>query len=437
MTVLRACVAGALAGAIAGCARAEPGKEMRSDSTAGAALAWNAPASLVRGPTVLFRAPVLAISDSVGYVLSGPPTEPVRPRVGAPSADAGRLLAMRLPDRAIQPPDGPFAFVFPQAAVDRRGVLHVVWAEPAAPAALDTAGDLRLVRLGSLWYATYDGRSWSPPARIYENERIDWEPARASGLALDAAGDPHLAFGGEDREGRWMLIHLRRRGGSWLRTDVRPAAPVVYADLAAGPAGRVAVVYVSSHRDADGFHQNALFTVHSTDGGETWDAHRPLGGPAAWPASEPRIVMGPEGTEHVVWTRNVPGAFDSEGLWHAASADAGRTWSAGAALPLSGVTDGKRAVADRAGAVHVVLVSYRNRRADLLYTRFSAGRWAPLAPVFPGRMGAAPSLRIDGRDRLHLAWIAQPAGVDVPTRPSPGDTIPWFEIAYAAAAPAR
>lgn len=434
MTVLRACV---LAVALAACAGAEPGKEIRGDSAAGATLAWSAPALLVRGPTVLFRTPVLAISDSVGYVLSGPPTEPVRARTGNRSADAGSLLAIRLPGRAIQPPDGPFAFIFPRAALDRRGVLHVVWAEPVSRTALDTAGDLRLVRLGSLWYATHDGRNWSPPARIYENERIDWDPARASALALDTAGDPHLAFGSEDREGRWMLIHLRRRGGSWLRTDLRPAAPVVYVDLAPGPAGRVAAVYVSSHRDEDGFHQNALFTAHSTDGGETWDAHRPLGGPSTWPASEPRIVIGPGGTEHAVWTRTVPGAFDSEGLWHAASADGGATWSGIAALPLSGVTDGKRAVADRAGAVHVVLVRYRNRRADLVHARFSAGRWTPLAPLFPGRMGAAPSMRIDGRDRLHLTWIAQPAGVEVPTNPSPGDTIPWFEIAYATAEAAR
>ncbi len=426
--------AGVLVLHLAACAGAEPRQEVHGQSAPAAPLAWSRPAPLVRGPTVLFRAPVVAISDSAGYVLSGPPTRRVQARPGDPAADADRFLAIRIGGRSIPPPPGTFAFVFPQAAVDPRGALHVVWAEPAAPAELDTAGDLRRVRLGSLWHAAYDGRGWSPPASILEEARIDWDPARASGLVLDGEGHLHLAVGGEDRAGRWMLAHLRRRGGAWSRADVRPAAPVVYVDLAAGPAGRVAVAYVSSHRDGAGFHQNALFTVHSADGGETWDAHRPLGGPDTWPASEPRIAMGPGGTEHVVWTRTLPGAFDSEGLWHAGSADGGATWSSLAVAPLWGLTDGKRVVVDRAGSVHAVLVRYHDRRADLAYTRFADGRWTPLVPVVPGRMGAAPTLRIDGRDRLHLAWIAQPAGVDVPTNPSPGDTVPWFEMVHATAA---
>jgi hypothetical protein len=146
-----------------------------------------------------------------------------------------------------------------------------------------------------------------------------------------------------------------------------------------------------------------------------------------------RAAYGRDGTLHAVWMQRAAGALDIRALWHAASADGGRTWSGFARAEMVGIYNTAQAVVSAAGEVHVVAAWYHERRADLVYARFGGGRWTATAPLFPGRLGVEPNLRIDQRDRLHLLWIAQPEGVAVPLDPAPGDTIPWFELAYSTA----
>jgi hypothetical protein len=387
--------------------------------------------TVMLGPDVLYRVPIVTAAESVGYVITGRAAE----RTGVDGdAGGGAFRGVRLMDGTpIPAPPGPFAFAFPRAAIGPEATLHVVWAEPADPKVLDTVPDLRSVHLASLWHAAYHGGTWSTPQRIWETGRVDWEPERGSGLAADASGALHLAFSGEGRDGRWTLTYLRYAGRSWISTEVGSVGPAAYTDLAAGPHGEVAIVYAAAQPDGQGSHPNALFLTRSPDHGASWGKHAVVGTPLQWPAYEPRLAIGGAGDLHVVWKRQHPGSSDTEALWHAVSRDSGTSWAGFESSPAHGTSSGMQAVMDGEGRIHVVLTAYQNRRAEILYATFGAEGWTPLAPLFPGRLGTQPSLTIEGRSRLHLAWIAQPLGAAVPTNPSPGDTIPWFEVAYSTA----
>lgn len=388
---------------------------------------WTDPVSLSRGPDMLFRVPVLAVSESAAFVVSGPPGERT-----PGTARGAAFVGLRIGDRtAIPPPPGAHAFVFPRAETGQGDALHVVWAEPSTPGGIDTTPDLRSVRLASVWHATYHDGAWTPPRRIWQGGRVEWAPERGSTLVADDSGALHLAVSGEDAGGRWTLSHLRFHQGTWTRTEVGSAGPAAYADCAPGGNGGVAIVYSAARQDAAGSHVNALHLVRSSDGGASWGEPAVVGDGRHWPAFEPRVAMARGGAVHVVWARHAPGSSNAEALWHATSDGDGWRYSS---LPAAGVFSGMQAVADRQGRMHVVLTAFRDRRAEVLYAASDSTGWTTLSPVDAGRMGAQPSIRIDRGGGLHLAWTAQPDGVTLPPRPAPGDTIPWFDLAYSTAA---
>lgn len=437
---LRVCYAsGALAAAgVVGLAAGAPARStarrgMTAETPdAAAGLRWSAPRRVLAGPTILFRSPSLAVTGSAAYVAAGPPLENTGRDRQAGEGDGGNLVLARVGGSPPGRPAGDFVFVHPRAALDVDGTLHLVWAEPADRTAWDTASERRAVRLGSLWHSRLRRGEWSAPAKIYEAAWISWEPTATSALVAAPSGALHFAFPFEDRSGGMGIAHLRLDGTRWRKAELRTRGRPVYADLAAGPGTRVVVAYVAGYQDGTGSHENVLFAVRSADGGGTWGAPHVVGGPSHWPASEPRLVVDRAGGLHMVWTGHLPGEMAGQAIWHAASGDGGATWNRFARLPFAGVSSYNQAVVDRRGAVHLVFTAYRNRRADLYGATYNRAGWTAAVPLFSARMGAQPSMRIDrGGGRVHLAWVAQPEGVPVPTQR--GAPLPWFEIAYATA----
>jgi hypothetical protein len=416
------------------CTEAPAPRPASAAQTAPQAVAWSTPVVLMRGPDALFRIPVVAAADSVAYVITGPPAEAIPSRAPAGDRDRIPFRGVRVGDAApIPPPPGNFAFVFPRAEMGADGALHVVWAEPADGTRPAPGQDLRLLKVTSLWHAVYHRGAWSAPRRIWEGAGVDWQPERGSSLVADRAGGLNLAFSGEDRGGRWTLTYLRWLRGSWVRSEVGSVAPAGYTDLAVAPGGEVAIVYAAAHADSGRSHVNALFLTRSTDQGRNWSDHRVIGGPGHWPAYEPRVLIDRGNVVHVTWQRHRAGSSRTGAFWHAATRDGGISWSGYDSLAADGVFSGTQAAMDHAGQIHLVLTAFQNARPELYYAAFGREGWTGPVSLFPGRMSLQPSLRITAGNHLHLAWIAQPPGVALSTRPSPADTVPWFEVAYSTA----
>ncbi len=400
-------------------------------STSATGLRWSAPRRLAAGPTILFRFPCLAPSPQGAYVAAGPQLEGLRTVRGSVGPDRANLLLYRPGGAALSAPPGAFTFVHPRTAVTQDGALHLVWAEPSVRADWDRAGDRRLVPLGSLWHARWRNGRWSAPERIYRNARIKLEPVLSSALSVDGLGGLHLGFPAEDSAGMPRAVHVWQDGRGWHASEIRSRVPPVYVDVLPLRAGRTLMAYVAGQNVGGRDYTNALLVAASGDGGATWSPPRVVGASQHWPATEARLVASRDGAVHLVWLR---GAMQGRaGLWHASSRDGGRSWGEIRELPLDGLPNSLQAAADARGVVHVVLTSYRNRRAELLHASWAHGAWSRPAPLFAGRMGTQPSLRADAAGRVHLAWVAQVPGTTLPARPAPGDTLPWFELDYAVA----
>jgi hypothetical protein len=261
-----------------------------------------------------------------------------------PAVRAPGLRLVRLGDRSPVPVLREFTFAYPRAAVDRRGVLHVLWAEPDSGQRPSTAfGDeFRRLRLTSLWHVTYRHGEWGRPERIYRSGEIRWSPVAISALVADSARGMHLVFTGDSPTGMWTLTHLALIDGRWRATELRTSTPAVYAGLAVGHGRQLAIAYVAAAHDTLGSRSNSVFVARSADAGATWDAPVEVSLPAERPAYEPRVLIDSADTLHVLWTQ-FGGELGGSAVWHVVSTGSGRAWGGRAALRLASAPARRRA----------------------------------------------------------------------------------------------
>lgn len=286
-------------------------------------------------------------------------------------------------------------FAYPRIAVERTGVLHVLWAEPAASGS---------TRYQTIWHASLRDQSWSAPERVYSGRDIRWYPTAMSNLIVDETGTLHLAFTGDAIGGQWTIVYGRASSEKWSFVEIPTSRPAVYADLARHSDGRLAIVYAAADETEPVAITNTLFMIESLDAGASWSAATRVSEPVQSPAFEPRIMIDKVEVHHVVWSaegRQQPG---TQLLLHALSRD-GEPWRATSPLQVPGaLLNGLSTVMDSCGTIHALFTT-GDEHVNVGYARLPAGStaWSLERPF----AGVAQGIAIDLSGRLHVLWLTE------------------------------
>jgi hypothetical protein len=281
---------------------------------------------------------------------------------------------------------------------DGFGFVHVFWAESG----FDHQRSL-------IYYASYDGESWSTPADIY---------ASFPGIAID-----ELA-GAVDEEGYLHLMWSEGLTGplmysraaiseassarEWLE-PVRIEAAAARLELAVDQAGRIHAVYADFNGEVPG-----IYYFFSENQGKTWtyptwlDPDIPATAVPSW------LDMAVDELDgiHLVWSYNDESFLQPQGRWvrYSHSLDGGETWSD----PFS--PDFADEEVDELRLAHPGIV-ISGEEVHLVWSgnsdterehRFSLDRgltWSETELIFEGLEGQAigDGLASDGLGRIHFA----------------------------------
>ena len=327
-----------------------------------------------------------------------------------------QLRAIRLDGTRFTMPRGGFWYAYPRAAIDDAGTLHVVWGEPderlpRKPAML--RGELPEIR--SVWYARFRAGSWSRTERIYRGQRLRWDDLGTTRLMLDDRNRLHVAFTSEAPPTD-QAIYLRADSsglGRWHSTVWRIRTGMVYPDLAIGPQGQAAMVFMSGVA-LPVARPNVLFLIRSTDGGKSWSPPTAVTTPAEDPAIEPHLFFDRSSDLRLVWVQQDESSFVGGRLLHTVLAGTDRGPISALALPPDIMTSGMQAAIDSCGTVHVFTQAYPNDRAELWYTRLTSEGWSSWSR--PLDMAGAHASIVASRTQVHVVWstgslAASPGGV--------------------------
>lgn len=197
---------------------------------------------------------------------------------------------------------------------DSFGLIHVFWSE-------DGFDHLRSL----IYYATYDGESWSTPADIYAS----WPGTTINDLSasVDNEGYLHLVWS-EGVMGPLKYAKAEIGEASSARGWQEPKlidVPAHKVEMAVDEAGVIHVVYVNSYSELPGVYY--FFTENQ---GKAWtyptwlDPDIPVSAVPAWLD----MAMDEQGGIHIVWSYVDQGTSASQGRWvrYSHSLNGGETW---------------------------------------------------------------------------------------------------------------
>jgi hypothetical protein len=316
--------------------------------------------------------------------------------------------------RLLPKPDGkPFTFVRPQGVIDRRGTVHVVWAEHFKDVDSSSSG----IAIRSLWSARLGEHGWSKPERIAVADEFYWSGVTESRLVTTADGSFHLVVAGYVRYTPGILHHFALKDDVWSVQPIPLPQPVGYATVAASDSF-LSVGYISP-APVDGRDVNSVWYTSSSDNGRSWAPPVLVSKSGDHAATRPRVVRDGEGVVHLVWGQDRTGDLYAEALRHVQSADNGRTWSRPVDLPMEGVysslLDTGIDVHGRIYALHVVGLDTlkvaafvggawtRPRDVETAFGYFDGGfmtrdAGGDIGAVWTGMRRIAP-------DEVQLAWL--------------------------------
>ena len=168
-------------------------------------------------------------------------------------------------------------------------------------------------------------------------------------------------------------------------------------DIAAGPDGSVLAAWTD--------YEGVLWLARSRDGGRGFLPARRIAGTAALPARGPALAAGANGAVHLAWTVGEDADAD---IRLAASSDGGASFGEPVRVGAAGArADAPRLALDGRGRLHLAYMESAGRGpAAIRYAR--AGRapafGAPRTLSGPGEDATAPQLAVDGRGRVHVVW---------------------------------
>lgn len=312
---------------------------------------------------------------------------------------------------------GDRVVIAPRAVVDRRGWLHVVWGEPPSAAADTMRRESHApIRVASLWTAVWRNGAWTRPQPIPSgaSDEITWYSHSFSALVYDSRTDAvELAFGGA----RVGLGYVTSRSGEWTPTEIATGSgPAGYVDLAV-LGRRTELLYVAAGHPSslNPAGENMLFLRRSENGGRDWTSAAVVGAPNQLPALESHLVVGSGDQLHALWLQYQASDITRtpRTLWQSTSTDGGATWGTAAPLPLVGRVVGFDAVADRCGAVHVLLREMTTDGPTMEYARFEGRRWTAITSPFPGSVAATPRLWLNTDGNPSVLYYRAPLQPEV------------------------
>lgn len=383
--------------------------------------AWSFAPDISRGRTVgrldLVLGPKAAYA--LGTLLVQNTAKPALPRP---------LVARRVGGGDLGSPPGGSAFIYPRAAVDAAGTLHMFWAEPVG----EDPRPVGMPLLGRVLYARHQGGRWSVAEEVYQAPRLNWFEI-ASDVVIDASGTLHLTFGAFNMaKGGPVLVYVRSTPQGWRTAEVirrseggEGIQPVggLYTRLAVSLGGEVSLGFVAPARDlSEGAGMrtpdtNSVFVMRSNDGGITWGKPILVSRSGRNQATELQIAATGKDTLHLVWGKNLSGSYAPQVVWHAVSADGGATWSDPSEIPApAGLAFGQlNPRFFRRGPGYPLHLAFRARgqrtgagtetdESRIYHTWWNGRAWAPPQPLRPERFVAGFDVAVGADGRLHLLW---------------------------------
>ncbi len=231
---------------------------------------------------------VLAASAAVAFPLTAP-------------VDAPPVSPIRLPDGGIQP----------QAAIDERGVIHVVYFTGTASS-------------GDLMYSRLEGTQFSAAVRVNSiaGSAIATGSVRGAQLALGRGGRVHVAWNGsralgESKRPQMWYARLDSSGGGFeAQRDVSIDADALDGggSIAADRSGNVYVVW-HARGEQQGEEYRTLYVAHSSDDGKTFAAARAVrNGTGACGCCGLRAHAARDGRVHILY-RAATGGVQRDTTW--------------------------------------------------------------------------------------------------------------------------
>ena len=158
--------------------------------------------------------------------------------------------------------------------------------------------------------------------------------------------------------------------------------------------------------------KSATFLTRSADGGRSWTPAVRVALDEACPCCRTAIATAPDGTLYLAWRTVLPGNIRDVVV--ASSADQGRTWSQPQRVHADNFVfegcphAGPSMHVDDRGSIHIAWWTGREGAAGVYYARSDAGPGAFQPPV---ALGVAPfarpahvQLALDGPDRVVVVW---------------------------------
>lgn len=395
--IARICTFAAIAGAA--CAGADP-PPVRCEYGA-----WSPPSPIAGlGPDTVLRHPVLAWNASTAVVVGSKGSmEPLDSTISTSGSVAVYGFGRDIWSDLV----GDFAFLRPQAVLDRDAVLHLVWAEPET---MPTTHFERTTAFPvSIWYSQIEpGGSWSAPRQIARRARIFWS-REYSVVGLDGEGRVHVLTPVISETHGSQVIHLVEKGAEW-RTSASELPSAAYVTALFDRQPPVAAYLDGSAR----YGRNALFykrlTGRSADG-----ERRPIAvSRDHLTLSFVRLLGADDGRLHLLWARGQAGWAMTE-IFHVESS--GNGWSSPVRVDLAAPALSIDAVTDHCGAVHLVYSVWNDRGVPVLrYRRWHNG-WSQELPLPETPVAVEPALGLGPSGDPTLVWTTvSPPTESVPAR---------------------
>lgn len=280
---------------------------------------------------------------------------------------------------------------------DDYGFVHVFWFEDG----FDHQRSL-------IYYARYDGESWSAPADIYAS----WPGISINALsaAVDKEGYLHLVWS-EGTSGPLMYskaeISEASSARSWqepIRIDVAAA----HLEVAVDEEGIVHVVYLDASGDQPG-----LYYFYTENQGKAWtyqtwlDPDIPVSAVPSWLD----MAMDDEDGIHLVWSYDDLGASSAQGRWvrYTHSLDGGKTWMEHFSVDIADDEVDELAfpnpgVVVNGEEVHLIWAGTSMTEREHRFSLDRGQTWSETELILDGLEGQAigDGLATDSLDRVHF-----------------------------------